>query len=179
MTAITTVARRFGIWRESRPCPRTACRRWEAGDGTHSQGRQPHPGYRESIIGARRDARAGCARGFPQSRFADHGLEPDAGQVVGMKAATIPSFAPSTAALSQPTFSRFVGRPIRHSYPPRACQKTNMPMAAANITIVVSPTTTRPSNELGWSCMSCRSDAAMRMPTSRNGASTPLMTAVQ
>ena len=58
-------------------------------------------------------------------------------------------------------------------------QKTNMPMAAANITRVVSPTDTRPRRELGWFCMIVRSEATSQTPTSRKGASRPLMIAVQ
>lgn len=58
-------------------------------------------------------------------------------------------------------------------------QKTNMPMAAANIRSVVSPTETKPRRELGWSCMTLRSEATSQTPTSRKGASRPLMMAVQ
>src|SRR5207248_11289219 len=58
-------------------------------------------------------------------------------------------------------------------------QSTNIPIAAANIAMVVITTTTRDSIELGWSCISFRSQATKRMPTRRKGASTPLMTAVQ
>src|ERR1700681_3912645 len=57
--------------------------------------------------------------------------------------------------------------------------KMNMAAAAPNITIVVIPTMIRDNHELGWSCMILRSDATNRTPTSKNGASTPLMTAVQ
>src|SRR5437588_3345732 len=57
--------------------------------------------------------------------------------------------------------------------------KTNMPIAAANIAIVVITTTTRDSIELGWPCINLRSQATKRMPTRRKGASRPLMTAVQ
>jgi hypothetical protein len=41
------------------------------------------------------------------------------------------------------------------------------------------PTAIRDNHELGCACMSVPSDAAIRTPTSKNGASTPLMTAVQ
>ena len=54
-----------------------------------------------------------------------------------------------------------------------------MPMAALNITSAVIPTTALAIGELGCPCMRTRSDAAIRMPTSRNGARTPLITAVQ
>jgi hypothetical protein len=54
----------------------------------------------------------------------------------------------------------------------------NMAAAAPNITIVVIPTMIRDNHELGWPCMIFRSDATNRTPTSKNGASTPLMIAV-
>ena len=60
-----------------------------------------------------------------------------------------------------------------------ARQKTNMPMAAANIKSVVSPTETKLRRELGWFCMIFRSEATSQTPTSRKGASRPLMIAVQ
>jgi hypothetical protein len=44
---------------------------------------------------------------------------------------------------------------------------------------VMIPTAIRDNHELGWPPMSLRSDAAIRTPTSKNGASTPLITAVQ
>jgi len=55
----------------------------------------------------------------------------------------------------------------------------NIPIAAPNMISVASITTIRAPKELGWPCMSVGSDAASRIPTSRNGASTPLITAVQ
>ena len=56
---------------------------------------------------------------------------------------------------------------------------TNIAIAAANIATVVIPTTIRVSQELGWLCISLQSDAASKTPINKNGASTPLMTAVQ
>src|SRR5450830_82785 len=56
---------------------------------------------------------------------------------------------------------------------------TNIAIPAANIAKVVMPTIARDSQELGWPRISLRSDAACRMPTIRNGASRPLITAVQ
>lgn len=57
--------------------------------------------------------------------------------------------------------------------------KKNIAPAAMNMRAAVSPTTARESQELGWSFINLRSDATNRIPTSKNGASTPLMTAVQ
>ena len=56
---------------------------------------------------------------------------------------------------------------------------TNIAAPAPNMTTIVIPITIRDNHELGRFCMSLRSDAAMRMPTSKNGASEPLMIAVQ
>src|ERR1700722_14083176 len=56
---------------------------------------------------------------------------------------------------------------------------TNMATPAANIAKVVMATTVHPRRELGWPCINFLSAATMRMATRRNGASNPLMTAVQ
>lgn len=48
----------------------------------------------------------------------------------------------------------------------------NIAAAAPNIIRVVMPTMIRDGHELGWPCINLRSEAATRMPTSRNGAST-------
>ncbi len=58
-------------------------------------------------------------------------------------------------------------------------QKTNMPTPAPNMKIVVMATMTRLSMELGWLHISLRSEATRRMAIRMNGASRPLMTAVQ
>src|SRR5205085_10938194 len=58
-------------------------------------------------------------------------------------------------------------------------QRTNIPMAAANMTNVVIATIIRERVELGWFCINLRSQATYKMPTRRKGARTPLMTAVQ
>lgn len=55
----------------------------------------------------------------------------------------------------------------------------NIAMAAPNIPSVTIPTTIRDSHELGCPCISLRSDAAIKIPTSKNSANTPLITAVQ
>src|SRR5438132_7420520 len=57
--------------------------------------------------------------------------------------------------------------------------KTNIAAAAPNITSVIAPTAMRDNQELGCPSISLESEAAMRTPTIRNGASTPLITAVQ
>ena len=59
------------------------------------------------------------------------------------------------------------------------CQRTTIPMIATNIATVVKKTTVLPSRELGCPRMSRRSEATIRIPVRRNGASTPLITAVQ
>ena len=56
---------------------------------------------------------------------------------------------------------------------------TNIAIPAANMAIVVIATTTHPRRELGWPCISFLSAATIRIATMRNGASNPLMTAVQ
>ena len=48
-------------------------------------------------------------------------------------------------------------------------QKTNIPIAAPNISSAVTATTTRPTNELGCFCMMVRLQAMIRMPTNKNG----------
>ena len=61
----------------------------------------------------------------------------------------------------------------------RSAYTTNMAMPATNIATVVTATTVHPKRELGWPCISFLSEATTRMATRRNGASNPLMTAVQ
>ena len=56
---------------------------------------------------------------------------------------------------------------------------TNIAMPATNMAIVVIATTIHPRRELGWPCISFLSAATIRIATMRNGASNPLMTAVQ
>src|ERR1700730_18295911 len=58
-------------------------------------------------------------------------------------------------------------------------QKMNMPMAAPNISSVATDTTITLGIELGCSFISLRSIATKIMPRRRNGASRPLITAVQ
>src|SRR6266850_446883 len=52
-------------------------------------------------------------------------------------------------------------------------------MAAINIATVVTATTVFPRIELVWPFITLVSDAMIRIPKSKNGASTPLITAVQ
>ncbi len=54
-----------------------------------------------------------------------------------------------------------------------------MPIAAPNITSVAIATTARLNMELGCPFISLRSEAAIRIPTNKNGANSPLITAVQ
>jgi hypothetical protein len=55
----------------------------------------------------------------------------------------------------------------------------NIATAAANMTRITSMTMRRPSNELGCRFMILESQATSNIPTNRNGANTPLTTAVQ
>ena len=48
-------------------------------------------------------------------------------------------------------------------------QKTNIPIAAPNISSAVTSTTTLLTNELGCFCMMVRLQAMIRMPTNKNG----------
>jgi hypothetical protein len=59
------------------------------------------------------------------------------------------------------------------------CYRKNIPIAATNIRRVVNPTTTIESRELRCPLMMVVSVATARIPTRRNGASTPFITAVQ
>ena len=45
--------------------------------------------------------------------------------------------------------------------------------------MVVTATTILDNHELGWPCISFRSDAAIKIATNKKGANTPLITAVQ
>jgi len=67
---------------------------------------------------------------------------------------------------------------LPRSLSPKA-QTTNIAMPAANMAIVVIATTIHPRRELGWPCISFLSAATIRIATMRNGASNPLITAVQ
>ena len=58
-------------------------------------------------------------------------------------------------------------------------QKTNIPMAAPNINSVATETTITLGMELGSCFITRRSSATKIMPRRRNGASNPLITAVQ
>src|SRR5205085_12034359 len=58
-------------------------------------------------------------------------------------------------------------------------QKTNMPIAAPNISRVASETTITLGIELGWSFITVRSTEMKTIPTSNTGARRPLMTALQ
>ena len=60
-----------------------------------------------------------------------------------------------------------------------AVYTTNMATPAANIATVAIATTVHPRRELGWPCIRFLSEATIRIATSRKGASSPLMTAVQ
>jgi hypothetical protein len=52
-------------------------------------------------------------------------------------------------------------------------QKTNIPIAAPNLSSAVTSTTTRLTNELGCFCMMVRLQAMIRMPTNKNGELSP------
>ena len=56
---------------------------------------------------------------------------------------------------------------------------TNIATPAANMAMVVIATTIHPRRELGCPCISFLSAATIRIATRRNGASNPLITAVQ
>src|ERR1700682_3299698 len=57
--------------------------------------------------------------------------------------------------------------------------KINIAAAAPNMATIVRPTTIRDSQELGCAFITLRSDAATKIATNKNGANTPLITAVQ
>ncbi len=58
-------------------------------------------------------------------------------------------------------------------------QTTNIAMPAPNMAMVAIATTIHPRRELGWPCINFLSAATIRIATIKNGASNPLMTAVQ
>ncbi len=60
-----------------------------------------------------------------------------------------------------------------------ASHRMNMPIAAANMSAAVVPMMARLKREIGWPSMIFRSEATMRIPTSRKGARRPLITALQ
>jgi hypothetical protein len=103
--------------------------------------------------------------------------------------AQVVSAAAVTAAQADANQSRLAAERAENDKAAMGCREAerngksiytaNMAMPAANIATVVIATTVHPRRGLGWPCISFLSEAMNKIATSRKGANSPLMTAVQ